>query len=288
MPSLDPGTIPHEVYWLNGRLRPPEDAVVSVNDFGFLYGEGLFETMRSRNGRIAYLDRHLHRLTHSAERVDLPLPDESLLRWGLAETLESLGEGEGRMRLTVTRGSAGAFDAPSPVPPTLLVTGRSALPPPAAWRALWSPIRRDEAHPLARVKSGNYWVNLMARREARSRGADEALFLNRRGEVTEGSVSNLFLLSDGVLTTPPVEAGLLPGILRSVLLDRAGEIGLEAEVRTVAPEDLYRSEGALLTNAVVGVVPLLSIDEEDLSPVNEGVLLELRSLIWREADFQRP
>jgi branched-chain amino acid aminotransferase len=277
---------PKEVIWLNGRLCSPEEAVVPVTDFGFLYGEGLFETMRSRNARIAYLDRHWARLASSAASLRFPLPDESEIRRGLSEALEAWGDGEGRVRLTVTRGSAGLMDAPSPVPPTLLITARNASPVPAGWRAEWSSLRRDENHPLSTAKSSCYFQNLIARREARSHGADEALFLNLRGEVAEGSATNVFIMKSGSLITPPISAGVLPGILRSVLLDRAGEVGLEPCEQTILPESLAQADAVFVTNAAIGITPVLSIGEIELPLLPDEEITRLRRLLWREEDFQ--
>ncbi|MBW3623958.1 MAG: aminotransferase class IV [Armatimonadetes bacterium] len=278
-----------DLTWVNGRLTPTPEAVVPAGDFGLLYGEGLFETMRARGGRIAYLDRHLERLHRSAGEIGLPLPGDEELRNGLAEILAAAGEGELRARLTVTRGVAGSPEAPANVPPTVMITVRPAAPPPSGWIACWSPYRRDEASPLSRVKSTCFFLNLLARREARARGMDEALLLNTRGELAEGSLANLFLRFGDRLCTPPVEAGLLPGVTRSVLLERAGEIGLSAEEVSLAPEDLCRADAAYATNSGVGIVPITTVEGRVIGPATADEVLEgLRSLLWRPGDFQTP
>jgi branched-chain amino acid aminotransferase len=275
--------------WLNGRLLDASAAAIPAGDFGFLYGEGLFETMRASDEGIAYLDRHLSRLRRSAERLGLPLPEESDLRWGLAELRSAAGGGERRVRLTVTRGSAGNPFDPAPAPPTVLIVAQPIPPRLERWRAVYALLRRDETNPLRPVKSVSYFENLWARREARSREADEALFLNSRGELVEGAATNLFLLKGEELFTPPESAGGLPGISRSVILDRAGEIGLRAAEAPLFPSDLEEADAAFLTNAVMGAASLVAIEGKPIGDASSEVVLpRLRSLLWRSEDFQRP
>src|SRR5207248_1445942 len=119
---------------------------------------------------------------------------------------------------------------------------------------------RDPADPMCALKSTSYLRNLLARRNARGTGADEAVFLNLHGELAEGSASNLFLLSRGVIRTPPPDAGILPGVMRSVVLDRAVDAGLRPESVPLTPADLENSDGAFLTNAIIGIVTLTSLD----------------------------
>ena len=277
--------------WVNGRLMSATDPAITVQDFGLLYGEGLFETMRARGGRIAYLDRHFTRLRESAALIGLPLPGEEEMRQGLRVLLSEFPGEERiyRVRLTVSRGCAGPFDRPTVVSPTVFILASPSTPPSSSWSAVWSPYRRDEAGPLSRVKSTCYLPNVMAKRYAVAEGVEEALFLNTRGEIAEGSVSNLFLLNGEWLATPPEDSGLLPGILRSVLLDRAAEIGLQAEEKPLSPDDLYGADAAFLTNSVMGVVPLVKIGGREIGGGRPHPKTEiLRSLLWRPGDDHAP
>lgn len=276
-----------EIIWLNGALKKPEEAVIPVSDFGLLYGEGLMETMRARCGTIAYLGRHLSRLKRSAEWLSLSLPDESDIRRGLSKVLNTAGEGEWRMRLTVTRGSAGPMDAPLTVPPTLLVTLRPLPPAKQRWKAIWSSHRREASNPIYQIKSTSYLANLLARREAKVQDCDESIYLNSNNEVTEGAMTNVFIRQGTRLITPPVDAGLLPGVMRSALLDRAHEIGLTSEEKPFKPEAVYEADEAYLTNAIIGVVALAKVGDHQFSQTSEYLPL-LRGVLWKPNDFVTP
>lgn len=290
-------SLSEDYVWLNGRLLPSSEATVPAGDFGLLYGEGLFETMRARDGRIAYLDRHLRRFIESAAWLELPLPDEAELRRGLSEILAATGGGDQRVRLTVTRGPAGRFDRPDDVPPTLQIITRPASLPPATMRACMALYRRDEMNYLHRFKTTSYLVNVLSSRYAKTRKYDEALFLNTWGELTEGSTTNLFLLRGDRLQTPPDDAGILPGVMRSVLLDEAYRADLQAEKTPLLLKDLFAAEAVYLTNAVIGIVPLVSLDGQKLGnppPLPTETLpphlmtTALQNLLWRPQDFQTP
>ena len=153
--------------------------------------------------------------------------------------------------------------------------------------AVVSGVRRNETSPLARVKSLNYLDNLLAREEARRSGAGEALLLNTRGFIAEGAASNVFLVRDGTLLTPGVEAGALPGITRQVVMELAGEEGLAVEEANVTLPDLFGAGEAFLTNSVMEVMPLVSVDGRPVGPGRPGPLTErlarrYRDLVARE------
>jgi branched-subunit amino acid aminotransferase/4-amino-4-deoxychorismate lyase len=142
---------------------------------------------------------------------------------------------------------------------------------------------------LSRVKSTAYLPNLLARREAKARGADEALFLNGQGRLAEGSASNVFLLSNNRLETPPVSAGLLPGVLRSVLLERGGEAGLSVREADLSPEDVLSAEAVFLTNSIIGITPVSRLEGAEIGGREaEAWTARLRRLLWREKDFEDP
>ncbi|GAI05014.1 unnamed protein product, partial [marine sediment metagenome] len=222
-----------EIVYLNGSLIPRSQARVSVFDHGFLYGYGLFETMRAYHGTIFLLERHLKRLLNSAAVIGLS-PELAEIDLGKActDTLRANGLQDARLRLTVSRGEAGSFPGSgTSVAPTVLVTARGYQALPAqiynkGFRVGVSSFRRYSQSLLSRLKSANYLLNVLARREAEAAGLDESLLLNERGFITEGSISNVFFVAHSGLVTPPVESGILPGITRKVVMELADAMGI--------------------------------------------------------------
>lgn len=277
-----------DVLYLNGHWWPAAGAGIRADDQGFLYGLGLFETIRVAGGRPACLDRHLERLWTSAPVLDIHLPwDREQVAAAVREIARRGGEADGAVRVTV---SAGPPAAPGPVTglppprsdaaapgegsvPTLLITLRPGRPYPEelyarGMTAVTAAGRRNHLSPLCRVKSLNYAESLLARREAAARGAQEALFLNAVGELAEGSATNLFLVAAGRLITPAVACGALPGIARAVVLELArGLPDLSVEEGHYPPALLEQAREAFLTNALMGVIPLVALDGR---PVGDG------------------
>lgn len=264
--------------YVNGEWRPAGAAKVDAADRGLLYGYGLFETVRVRGGRPVLVERHLERLFRSAPVLGLPLP------WGpealaalVAECAARNGVAEGGVRLTVTAGPGPAFSPGGEAPGLVLTARRGPLYPEDAYergcRAVIATVRRNHRSPLAGVKSLNYLDNLLARREAAARGADEALLLNVDGELAEGAATNLFFVRRGRLCTPEVACGALPGVARGRVLElaaaaAAADAGVVAvEVGRYGPEALLEADEAFLTNALMGVMPLVAVDGR---PVGEG------------------
>jgi branched-chain amino acid aminotransferase len=250
---------------LNGVLMAAAEARIDPADRGLTLGDGLFESLRARGGVILRLDAHLARLRAGAAVIGLPVPtsDEGLGD-SLRETLRGNDIDDGVLRLTLTRGPAGRGLAPPASPrPTILVTaaaeGEQPRGPIAA--VIAATTRRNEHSPLSRCKTINYLDNILARREAGQRGADEALMLNTAGRLAETTVANLFLVIDDDLVTPPVADGALPGVMRADVIAHAG-----AGERPLVPEDLGRASEAFVTNSL-GIRPLVSVDRV---PVGDG------------------
>ncbi len=257
------------VVFLNGAWLPAGEARVGIGDQGFLYGAGLFETMRVAGGRVPLLDRHLERLARGAGVLGIALPlSAGALRQVIAEAVRRNRLEEGALRLTVTGGPAGGglgrageWDEHGA---TLLVTVRAGRPYPdelygRGFTAVWARARRNHLSPLCRVKSLNYLDSLLARREARAAGADEALFLNGEGKLAEGAATNVFFVAGGRLCTPSPEAGALPGVARGLVLELARGAGIETEEGAYDPDALLAAEEAFLTNALMGVMPLAAV-----------------------------
>jgi branched-chain amino acid aminotransferase len=259
-----------EIVYLNGSLVPRRQARVSVFDHGFLYGYGLFETMRAYHERIFLLERHLERLASGAEAIGL---GERLAGLDLAgacrETLAANGLAEARVRLTVTNGVSDAFPwAEGPKTPTVVITARAFEPIPRAkygrgYQAGIASTCRCANSPIAGVKSVDYLVNVLARREAAARGLDEALLLDDRGCLAEGGNSNVFFVRDGGLVTPSLASGILPGITREVVIELAGEFDIKCREEDISLHNLEQFGEAFLTSSVIEVMPLVAVREAD-------------------------
>ncbi|MEP7010962.1 MAG: aminotransferase class IV [Acidobacteriota bacterium] len=235
-----------QVAWWNGRLVPRAEVKISPNDAGFRFGDGLFETLRVDQGAAIDVEAHLDRLFASLPRISLDVPeDRAALDQAIAEVATAAPWPCARLRLTVTRGTPGDG-------PTRLIEAFPYTPPnPDAdlTVVLLAEFRIDSRGPLAGLKSLSYQANRLVLARATVAGADEAILLNERGELCEGSRSNLALRLDGKWLTPPIRSGCLPGTVRRRRLERG-----EVEERDLLPEDLDRSEGIELMNSLWGVV----------------------------------
>jgi len=271
-----------ELVHLNGKLVPRSKAQISALDYGFLYGYGLFETMRAYSGRVFRLEQHLDRLRFSAEVVGLDL--ESIdydLGKAVYDTLQANELADARVRLTVSGGEGDASpDLTGSRGLTVLVVankyGPSFL---QKGRTLSvSSIRRNGRSPLSRLKSLNYMDNLLARRMARSAGADEALLLNEEGFVAEASTCNVFLVSRGTLITPDEKSGILPGITRQAVMELAPKLGVKVTEAKVTVEELLKAEEAFLTNSLIEVAPLVMVDGRKIGSGSAGQVA--KRFIW--------
>jgi branched-chain amino acid aminotransferase len=246
--------------WFNGGFLDLAAVHVRPDDRGFTLGDGLFETLRIQGGAAPLLDRHLDRLVAGCDLLGLPLPfDRAALADAILGTAARNGLGDAAVRLTLTAGPAPrGLPRPALPAPTVLITAAAAPPPGGPVRAVIARCtRRNEHSPLSRIKSLNYLDNVLARQEAAARGADDALLLNGAGRLAEATAANLFLELDGVLVTPPVADGALPGVARGELL-RAGAVE-----RSLVPDDLRRCTRAFLTNSL-GRRDLVEVDGRPL------------------------
>jgi len=260
-----------ELVYLNGSLLPRSQAHISVFDHGFLYGYGLFETMRAYHGKIFLLERHLNRLLSASQFLGLGSKlNAAELGRACRDTLAANSLENARLRLTVSRGEVNSFPGPGVGNnPTVLVTASDYSPPPPetyakGFRAGVASFPRYSQSPILRLKSTNYLLNIRARLEAEAAGLDESLFLNEHGCITEGSISNVFLVTPASsLVTPPVESGLLPGITRQVVMELADSLGIDAVESEVKLTDLRQFEEAFLTNSLIEIMPLIEVRESN-------------------------
>jgi branched-chain amino acid aminotransferase len=253
---------------LNGRLIEAAEARIDPADRGFLLGDGLFETLRVYGGRPFRLDAHLARLAAGAAVLGLPSPAVDEIAAAVAATLEANELADASVRITLTRGPGPrGLLPPAQVRPTLLVAAHR-LPAflPASMSACVVGIRRNEHSTLSHLKALAYLDNILALREASAAGYEEAILLNTAARIAGGSRSNLFLVLDGVVTTPPPSEGVLPGIARQTVLDLSAAHGMPAREAPLLLEDLDRASEAFLTNSLLEVVPLARIQERALPP----------------------
>jgi branched-chain amino acid aminotransferase group I len=273
-----------EIIYLNGHLIPRSKAKLSPFDHGFLYGYGLFETMRAYNGHIFRLDRHLARLCRSAESIGLTYSilttDEGKqsLKAACMATLEANGLQDARIRLTVSAGEGDMTPDPSTCSsPTILITTQNLVPLPpekyeTGFKAAISFLRRNSQSPLSRLKSTCYMENILARTAARAAGYDEAIFLNEQGYLAEGSTTNVFLVSHGELITPCFESGVLPGITRDAILEIARTSNIKATERWVQLNELIEADEAFVTNSILELMPLVSVEGKPIGSGKPGKL----------------
>jgi branched-subunit amino acid aminotransferase/4-amino-4-deoxychorismate lyase len=267
-----------ELVYLNGSLLPRSQAHISVFDHGFLYGYGLFETMRAYHGKIFLLERHLERLLSASEILGLGSRlNAAELGKACMDTLAANGLESARLRLTVSRGEVNSFPGPGPGDnPTVLVTASDYSPPPPesydrGFRVGVASFPRCSQSPLLRLKSTSYLLNIRAKLEAEAAGLDESLLLNELGLITEGSISNIFFVtSTSSLVTPPVASGLLPGITRQVIMELAGSSGIEAAESKVKLADLRRFKEAFLTNSLIEIMPLVEVRDNTGQSISIG------------------
>ncbi|MFO8012217.1 MAG: aminotransferase class IV [Phycisphaerae bacterium] len=263
-----------DLMYVAGDYVPMAEARVSAVDAGLLLGAGLFETLRTYGGRPFRLGAHLSRLRASGAvlRILVGETDEDI-----AAVIDRLvaenGAGDARIRLTATRGpvSEEGDEAAGP-PATLLATAGPMTPYPAALyeqgaTVVVSDIHVNETDPRTYHKTTNYLANLLALRDARRGRAAEALRFNTKNRLAEGAVSNVFVVTDGRLRTPPVEDGLLPGVARAAVLEVAEALGIPAAQESLTVHDLLDADEVFLTNSIMEVMPVARVEAR---PIGSG------------------
>lgn len=267
-----------KLIWFNGDLIPAEQAKVSVFDHGLLYGDGVFEGIRIYRSKVFKLRTHLDRLYHGAEIIDLSMPysiDE--LFDATKKTVAANGLESGYIRLVVTRGigTLGLNPYECANPTVFIIADAIQLYPKEYYeqglKIITAKTLRNHpgAMPSA-VKSMNYLNSIYAQVEAIRADALEAIMLNHEGNVAECSGDNLFMVKAGEVATPPLSAGILPGITRRIVLDLAAELGLAAEERNFKMDELYAADECFLTGSAAEVVPVTGIDERTIGEGKPG------------------
>jgi branched-chain amino acid aminotransferase len=247
--------------WVGGRVVPGGEARVAATDHGLTVGDGVFETCKVVDGVPFALRRHLRRLDRSAEVLELACPPHAELEAAVAQVLAAVVPVPlGRLRITVTGGSGPLGSDRGGAVPTVIVAVSPARPWPAAIHAVTVDWCRNERSAVAGAKTTSYVENVVALAAAHRRGAHEALLCNTRGELSEGTGSNVIVERGGVLVTPPLSSGCLAGITRELLLEWAGEEGLPLVEDVVTLADLARAPEVLLTSSTRDVQHVGDLD----------------------------
>ena len=279
--------------YVNGKIAPADQAVVPVYDHGFVYGEGVYETLRTYN-RVPFLyDRHMRRLRQSAERLllDVPFSDAALLQW-MEQTVAAAGElDEGYIRVLLTRGVGDLnYDPKStPTPTTVIIVKPLEAPAPRVFDdgiriALVDMLRNHPKSVNPIIKSNNLLNNALAMQAAYRAGAEEALMCNYRGELTECSQANFFMVRGGTALTPKSDAGLLEGVTRAFIFELGKEIGIDVREEVLTPKDLETADEMFITSTTRELSPVVNVDGRAVGSGKPGpVTRQLLELYQRRA-----
>ncbi len=253
--------------FLNGKFLTEAEALIPVNDRGFLLGDGLFETMRVVGGKPFLFIRHLERMTHGMDFLKIKMPwTAKELQHFAAQLIERNQMPDAVLRVTLTRGPGKRGYAPdTSCEPTLVMTLHPAPPGTRIqWKLVTSSFRIPTDNPLSPFKTTSKILHVLAQAEAVAKGADDAVLLNTNAEVAETASGNLFWAHENMLCTAPTTCGVLPGITRAVVMEICAKLGIKIKMRAIRPEALRNSDGLFVTQSVLGIVPVAMFDGKPL------------------------
>lgn len=244
-----------------------------------LYGEGVFETFRWKGTEPVFLKKHLDRMKNGAKLLSIPMPAEKVIKNSVEKAVEKSNIADATVKVCLLSSGSMVFHEDTDKA-HLMVIVKDYEKQKERMRAHIASFRRNSS-PLLRIKSTNYLENVVARREAKSMGYDECLFLNQRAQITEGSSTNIFWVKGDVMYTPSVECGLLPGITRETIITSGQELGLEVREGRFKLEDLLSSNLAFLTNSLIGMAVLAQVDSNKIN-FNEEIYIRIRDVLFRK------
>jgi branched-chain amino acid aminotransferase len=278
-----------EFVFFNDGLAAAEDAQVSIYDAGLLHGVGLFETMRSYEGVIFRLEDHLERMFHSAEELGFIVTQkrEEVAGW-LDVLLEANDLRDARIRLTMTRGSLREVSEDNPGQSVMFATASAMTPyPPELFRrgmtVIVSETKQNPTDPTARHKTLNYFSRLVALQEAQKKQAGEAIWMTTNNHLAEGSISNVFLIKDEKVLTPPLDTPVLAGITRKVVLELAEENEMESSEQRLVIQDLLEADEVFLTNSIMELMPVCRIERHAVGKEKPGPIYTKLHDLYRQA-----
>jgi branched-chain amino acid aminotransferase len=276
---------------INGEVVPAEEAKISVFDRGFLYGDAVFETIRTYAGLPFALNEHVRRLQWSADRVFIPIPvGLDVIADEIRAATRAAGNPESFIRVMITRGTGetlGLDPELAQLPTRVIIIGPLAVPPPEAYENGISAVtfrtqRLADATAAAGAKVANYLVAVLAMREARQAGAAEALIVDGHGHILEGASSNVFVVREGALITPPEEAGILPGITRALILEVAREAATSVEFRPLSLDEAYAADEVFISSSIRELLPVIRLDGRAVANGSPGPITRLMLQRFRE------
>ena len=279
---------------MNDSLVPEHEAKVSVFDHGLLYGDGVFEGLRSYSGKVFRLDAHIDRLYDSARAIclEIPLTKQAMAK-AVNDTLAANDLADGYVRLVVTRGAGSLGLDPNKTsrPQVIVIADTISLYPREFYdkglRIVTAATQRTQSAALSpRIKSLNYLNNIMAKLEGLQAGCVEALMLNHKGEVAECTGDNVFVVRSGRLLTPPPDAGILEGITRGAVMELAVRAGIDCREQTLVRHDLYTADECFLTGTAAEVIPVVEIDGRRIGtgvpgPISRRLTDDFHALVRR-------
>lgn len=277
--------------YIDGNLVDEANARISVFDHGVLYGDGVFEGIRFYNNRIFRLEQHIRRLYDSAKSIllTIPISPEQMME-ATRDTVRANGLSDGYIRLVVTRGVGpmGLSPFKCSTPSVIIIADKITLYSDEAYAnglTMATVATRRPSHDILspQVKSLNYLNNIMAKVEAIQAGAEEGLMLNERGLVAECTGDNLFIIRDGVISTPPLSAGALDGITRRVVIEIAAELGIPLHERDISRHDIYTADECFLTGTAAEVIAATKLDQRVIGtgkpgPITQKIIARFREL----------
>jgi branched-chain amino acid aminotransferase len=274
--------------FLNGVFLPEADAHISVNDRGFLLGDGLFETVRVLGGKSFRFAQHFERLARGAVflKIKVPFAARELEKFA-TQLIAHNKMSDAILRVTLTRGPGGRGYAPdAESQPTIVMTLHTAQPSEklVEWNLITSSFRIPAGDALASFKTTSKILHVMARAEAIEKGADEALLINTNGEVAETAGGNLFWVYQDKICTVPTGRGVLPGVTRAIVLEICQALGLETSKRVIKPDALRNSSGIFVTQSALGIIPVATFDGEPVaaSPLVDQIASAYNEMLARE------
>ena len=256
----------NEYVYLNDQLVKSEDAYLSIHDTGIMHGVGLFETMRCYGSIIPYLDDHINRLFNSAQALDIHITqDVSDIIDGIHEVIKANNLSEGRLRLTVTPGALNQLISETSSISTLIITGSPLIAYPDTHyekgiHVIIAPYKENKDDPTAGHKTINYFKRLIVLQQAKALKATEAFWFNTTNRLAEGCISNIFIVKDNIIYTPPIDTPVLPGIIRQQVIRLADQNKIKLNEQDIVIHDLLSADEVFITNSIMEIMPVIKIE----------------------------
>jgi branched-chain amino acid aminotransferase len=277
------------VIYINNKLVPKSKAVVSVFDHGFLYGDGVYETLRAYKGVVFKIEEHIERLFRSASMINLKIPktrDE--IKIAIYKTIRANRYNEAYIRISISRGPGTiGLDPELCSKPTLVIISNTLREYPLQYyqkgvKVAVVNVRRNFKDALnPRIKSLNFLNNILAKIEAKNKGAYEAIMLNYRGYIAEGTITNIFFVKNNVLCTPEIDVGILDGITRRIILDIAKELKIKTKEGKFTRKDIHNAQEVFISNTTMEIMPVSEVDDIKIG-AKIGKITKMLHLVYKK------